>query len=129
MRVVMSAICTSGEPLSVSCVRLSSMTLVFASFVSIPLSGGRHASRCLSSYSQECTIEQASAQRRVMYVMFPALHVAAGPRGRLARAGGVVRLLHPFPSVLNAAVTVALACVAARGWPGLGAVATLAAAM
>src|SRR5215216_6181048 len=53
MRVVMSAIWTSGEPLSVGCVRLSSMTLVLSSFVSIPLSGGRHASRCHSRYARE----------------------------------------------------------------------------
>ena len=37
-----------------------------------------------------------------------------------ARLPGVVRLVHPFPSVLNAVVAGALACVALRGWPGAG---------
>ncbi len=37
-----------------------------------------------------------------------------------ARLRGVVRLVHPFPSVLNAVVAGALACVALRGWPDAG---------
>ena len=37
-----------------------------------------------------------------------------------ARLSGAVRLLHPFPTVLNAVVVGALACVAVRGWPGAG---------
>jgi 4-hydroxybenzoate polyprenyltransferase len=40
------------------------------------------------------------------------------PVGR--RLLGLVRLVHPFPSLLNAAVVAALACVAVRGWPGGG---------
>jgi 4-hydroxybenzoate polyprenyltransferase len=34
------------------------------------------------------------------------------------RLGAYVRLVHPFPSLLNAIVVAAFACVALRGWPG-----------
>ncbi len=40
-----------------------------------------------------------------------------------------VRLLHPFPTVLNAAAAVALAAVAVRGWPGMGVALRLAGTM
>ena len=61
--------------------------------------------------------------------MATALSVSTRPRTALARIGGFLRLLHPFPSLLNAAVTVALACVAVRGRPPLADVGTLALAM
>jgi 4-hydroxybenzoate polyprenyltransferase len=35
------------------------------------------------------------------------------------RLGAYVRLVHPFPSLLNAIVVAAFACVAVRGWPGV----------
>ncbi len=41
-------------------------------------------------------------------------------RGAGVRLGGIVRLVHPFPTVLNAMVAGALACVALGGWPGAG---------
>lgn len=40
-----------------------------------------------------------------------------------------MRLLHPFPSLLNAVVVAALACVAVRGWPGFGRILWLAVTM
>lgn len=41
------------------------------------------------------------------------------PRARLRiRAAAWFRLLHPFPSLLNAITAGALACIAVRGWPG-----------
>lgn len=40
-----------------------------------------------------------------------------------------LRLLHPFPSLLNALVVAALACIAVRGWPGTGTLVRLALAM
>ena len=43
----------------------------------------------------------------------------ARPSFRL-RLTGFLRLLHPFPSLLNTIVVAVLACVAARGWPGPG---------
>src|SRR5215207_1953397 len=61
--------------------------------------------------------------------MATALSVSTRPRTALARIGGFLRLLHPFPSLLNAAVTVALAYVAVRGRPPLADVGTLALAM
>lgn len=36
------------------------------------------------------------------------------------RLVGFLRLLHPFPSLLNAIVVAVFACVAVRGWPGAG---------
>ena len=42
----------------------------------------------------------------------------AGSRPRYPALGAFVRLCHPFPSLLNALVTGALACVAVGGWPG-----------
>lgn len=44
-------------------------------------------------------------------------------------APAYIRLLHPFPSVLVTLVSGALACVAVRGWPGGGRLATLMGAM
>lgn len=38
----------------------------------------------------------------------------------IPRLRALFRLVHPFPSLLNAVVVAALACVAVRGWPGTG---------
>jgi 4-hydroxybenzoate polyprenyltransferase len=35
------------------------------------------------------------------------------------RLGAYARLVHPFPSLLNAIVVAAFACIAVRGWPGI----------
>jgi 4-hydroxybenzoate polyprenyltransferase len=56
----------------------------------------------------------------------PGTPASRAPRLRLA---GALRLFHPFPSILNALVAGALACVAVRGWPGSGRVLTLTATM
>jgi 4-hydroxybenzoate polyprenyltransferase len=42
----------------------------------------------------------------------------AGP-SIAVRLGAYARLVHPFPSLLNAIVVAAFACVAVRGWPGI----------
>ena len=39
-------------------------------------------------------------------------------RPRAIRLVRALRLIHPFPTVLNAVAAVALAAVAVRGWPG-----------
>ena len=39
---------------------------------------------------------------------------------RRTRLLGLLCLVHPFPSLLNAVVVGVLACVAVRGWPGIG---------
>lgn len=50
----------------------------------------------------------------------------ASPR---SAAAAWLRLLHPFPSLLNALTAGALACVAVRGWPGTGRLLSLMATM
>ncbi len=45
------------------------------------------------------------------------------------RLRALLRLMHPFPSLLNAIVVAALACVAVRGWPGAGCILWLATTM
>jgi 4-hydroxybenzoate polyprenyltransferase len=53
----------------------------------------------------------------------------SSPLPLAARLRGLVRLLHPFPTLLNALVAGALACVAVRGWPGTAQLVTLMATM
>jgi 4-hydroxybenzoate polyprenyltransferase len=53
----------------------------------------------------------------------------SGSRAPHLRLLGVLRLFHPFPSILNALVVAVLAGVAARGWPGTGRILTLTATM
>ena len=56
--------------------------------------------------------------------------LATARRRRWAdRLLGAVRLLHPFPTVLNAVVVGVLACVAVRGWPGTARLLSLVATM
>lgn len=50
----------------------------------------------------------------------------AGHRDGVPRAVRAVRLIHPFPTLLNAMASVALASVAVDGWPGTSIVARLA---
>lgn len=45
------------------------------------------------------------------------------------RLGVYARLVHPFPSLLNAIVVAVFACVAVRGWPGISRIAWLSVTM
>lgn len=45
------------------------------------------------------------------------------------RAGGYVRLIHPFPVAMNAVAACAFAVLAARGWPGARAILLIVAAI
>lgn len=47
----------------------------------------------------------------------------------LWRAGGYLRLVHPFPVAMNAVAACAFAILAARGWPGARAIVFIAAAI
>lgn len=56
-------------------------------------------------------------------------NAAAVPSGWRWRAGGYLRLLHPFPVAMNGVAAAAFALLAHRGWPGTARVALIVAAI
>lgn len=57
--------------------------------------------------------------------VIPGKDGCSSPDPSPSRPRAFIRLLHPFPSFLNAAVVAVFACVAVRGWPGIVTVASL----